>query len=345
MITAVQLSDYVNITMRRLARLPRARPRLRAAIVGALLVTLASCASAPFPSGSPHPRPRPLGLPVNGRIISSVLLPSYQGHVIQGERIYRVLYWSQGVPVSAYLSEPSRPGHYPLLVILHGGWPVRVHRHSDFGYSEAAVFAQVNPGMVQLYPEYEGYRRSHGQIRGIATDVQNTLDGILAARALGEVNASRLYLLGVSLGGGVALIVAGNIPQTRAVVAVSPWVGLVDNMTWLSEHPSGHLVQMAQFTDQYGPNNIGLPSPSYQLRSPQVTRIQAPVLMLQGTADHHVIWQTVQLFADQLKAAHKTYRLILDPGGHHGLRHHYLNETAAQVEQWFAKYGLTMTTY
>lgn len=344
MINAVWLREYVK-SRRGVWPASHARPRLGATIVVALLVTLASCAPAPHASGPPRPPAKALGPAVNGKIISSVLLSSYHGHVIQGEKIYRILYWSHGVPVSAYVSEPSRPGHYPLLVNLHGGSEFRIHQHSTFGYSEASVFAQVNPDMVQLYPEYEGYRRSHGLVHGIATDVQNALAGISSAQALGEVNASRLYLLGVSVGGGVALILAGDLPQTRAVVAVSPWVGLVDNMTWLSEHPSGNLVRMAQFTDQYGPNNIGPPSLSYQQRSPQVSHIHAPVLMLQGTADHHVVWQTVQMFANQLKAAHKTYRLILDPGGHHGLRHHYLNETTAEVEQWFHTYGLTMTTY
>lgn len=311
-----------------------------------LALIMASCAPAPPVSKPTAPHPAALGHPVNGKIISWVRLPSYDGHVVQGVRIYRIRYWSQGVAVSAYLSEPSQPGHYPLLVNMHGGWVYPAHRHSNFGYTAADVFSLVNPGMVQLYPDYQGYGQSQGLVHGIATDVQNTLDGIAAAKALGEVNASRLYLVGVSVGGGVALMVAGDMPKaTRAVVAVSPWVGLVDNMAWLSAHQAGHLLLMSKLVRQYGPDIPGPPTQVYQAESPSVAAIQAPVLLLQGTADHHVIWQTVQLFAAQLKAAGKTYRLILDPGGHHGLKHHYLTKTASEVESWFQKYGLNFITY
>ena len=64
--------------------------------------------------------------------------------------------------------------------------------------------------------------------------------------------------------------------------------------------------------------------------------IHAPVLRLQGTANHHVLWQTAQLFACQLKAAYKTYRLILCPGGHNDSR----AASASAIDGWRQQCGL-----
>lgn len=48
--------------------------------------------------------------------------------------------------------------------------------------------------------------------------------------------------------------------------------------------------------------------------------IQTPVLLLQGTADKNVAWQTAQIFASQMKKANKTVKLVLYPGRQHGLQ-------------------------
>jgi alpha-beta hydrolase superfamily lysophospholipase len=129
--------------------------------------------------------------------------------------------------------------------------------------------------------------------------------------------------------------------HVKAVVAVSPFVGLTDVASWAGAHPTLALQgdvfgQLARISAAYGQ---AIHSAAYRERSPDASRITAPVLLLQGTADHHVAWQTVLLFAHQMEAAHRTVKLVLYPGGHHG---RYSAKSNAQIDRWFARYGLRL---
>ena len=314
----------------------------RAAALAAALALLAGCAAgarAPHHAGQ-----RALGPPVNGKIVSRRRIRSVNNRVVVGARLYQIMYWSQGVLVGAYLTEPSAPGHYPLLVNLHGGYFAPYYSTSSFGYPASLVSNLINPNMVQLYPEYQGYMFSHGTGKGMATDNQDVLNAITAAESLGEVNPHALYFLGYSLGGGLALMAAGEEPAARAVAAVSPFGGFAANMEWIASHFSAQNTLITRTSDaasQYG--SLNPQAPALVRRSPDVAAIHAPVLLLQGTADHHVLYEAVQLFASQLRAAHKTYRLILYPGGHHGLHHHNQAATISAIDGWLQQYGLNFS--
>lgn len=136
-------------------------------------------------------------------------------------------------------------------------------------------------------------------------------------------------------------MVAGHLSGVQAVVALSPYVGLRDVLPWLTQHARVHSwwrVVMLRLESIYGAN----PSvPTMNAESPNIAAIRAPVLLLQGTADRHVAWQTVQAFAQQLQAAGKTVRLVLFSGGHHGLVGTNQIPSTSDIESWFARYGLT----
>ena len=274
----------------------------------------------------------------NGQILSRQLLASdIRG---EGVSLYRIIYWSRAAAVSEYVTEPAAPGHYPLLLNLHGGSvvPLRTADNLDYTARDAAYFA--DPGVVAVYPEYEGYLGSAGTVHGSLTDLENIEDGIRAAEQLHRINTAQQYVVGYSLGGGLALMLAGIDRNIRAVVSVSPWVGLQDTVRWYERHAllgGPFYDRMVLEQHYYGTN---LQSPAYNKRSPHAGLIHAPVLLLQGTGDHHVVWQTVQIFYDQLKAAGKVAKLILYPGGHHGLHHRYSQASTAAINAWFHRYGL-----
>ena len=92
----------------------------------------------------------------------------------------------------------------------------------------------------------------------------------------------------------------------------------------------------------YGTN---VSSPAYQLRSPQPRSIHAPVLLLQGTADQEVAWQPVDLFYHQMQKAHRVVKLVLYPGGHHGLHDKYATQSVQQIHRWFIQYGLNIPSH
>ncbi len=261
--------------------------------------------------------------------------------VAAGDTLYRLSYECAGQAVEAYMTEPGARGHYPLLVNLHGGAAWNVNQsHDNFGFTAENAANAASSHFISLYPEYQGYLGSSGPVRGLSTDAKDTLCAIRAVASLPAVNSDRVYLLGTSIGGGVALKVASLLPTVRAVVVVSPWVGLRDELPWLQRHAQpytifGHELLGVTHTYGFSPNQAALAA-----QSPDLQAIKAPVLLLQGTADTHVPYQVVEQFYGQMKAAGKTVKLILYPGGHHGLHGSHQQAALAAMRHWFTQYGL-----
>lgn len=319
----------------------RIKYALMTAVMGATLFAAAGCGRAAAGSNKIPLSTKPHDGMVSGyRLLHPPNLPS-------DVKLYQIHYWSDHHQVEALMTEPTRAGHYPLLVNLHGGaiWP---QPHWNFGYTPSGVAALTDPAVVQLYPEYQGYLGSSGPTQGIRTDYINAYDAIRIAQEFGEVKPRATYLLGYSLGGGLALMLAGVDPAVQAVVGVSPTVGLHDQAAWALSHPAvaareGPFLREAfQLQPIYGTNVSG---PAYQLRSPQPRSIHAPVLLLQGTADQEVAWQPVHLFYQQMQTAHRAVKLVLYPGGHHGLHGKYATQSAQQIHRWFAQYGLDIPSH
>jgi dipeptidyl aminopeptidase/acylaminoacyl peptidase len=309
---------------------------VRAVVLGAALVVAAAGCRAGSAKATPTgPQPLVAGTAVATRVTK---------YPIAGVTLYQVFYTAQGQRVAAYLTVPHSRRPVPLLVNLHGGFVSDEGiTHYNFGYSAALVSRLASASYAILYPEYQGYLQSAGQVRGLYTAALDTLAGIRAAEALVPIDRQRLYLVGYSLGGGVALKVASLLPGVRAVVAISPFVGLRTVMPWQAANAQPGTRFFNQWVGErrsYGT----LPSQAVLAKeSPDVSTITAPVLLLQGTGDHHVAWQTVQQFFTEMKAAGKVVKLVLYPGGHHGLHHQYASASYVEMLTWFQKYGLTFS--
>lgn len=279
----------------------------------------------------------------DGTVTSRQEIKTYQSITGTDVKLYKIIYWSKGYKVEALLTEPAKKGPYPLLLNLHGGAVWREGGHSSFGYTAKRVAELANAHTVMLYPEYQGYMDSQGSVMGIKTDMANISNAIAIAKSLGEVKPNDMYVVGYSLGGGLALMTAAKDHDVRAVVSVSPFVGLIDFVTWARANAKMNTIFNDQMTLIQGSYGMNINSAAYKERSPNIQSIKAPVLLLQGTADKRVAWQTVQTFANQMKAAHKTVKFILYHGGHHGLHTiPYQSESTKQMNDWFKKYGLSV---
>lgn len=260
-----------------------------------------------------------------------------------GMALYHMFYWSQNQKVEAYVVEPIQKGKYPLLVNCHGGFIVDTPSESaytPFTYSAHNILTNIPPDAVYIYPNYRGYGASEGYVHGMTGVVQDIENVIIASKSMSEVKPNDLYLLGTSLGGGAALIVADKLPDTKAVVAISPFVGADIFVDWYNKlgKPLDWLSAFEDYTNAYGSNTHGS---LYIANSPydNTSNIHAPVLLLQGTSDDEVMWQTVQAYADQLKHENKVVKLELVRGGDHGLSND-LQSTYSEVDAWLEQYGM-----
>lgn len=260
--------------------------------------------------------------------------------------IYKVFYKSDNINVLAYLTVPKAPGKYPLVVHLHGGYALERKdlSHYDFGFTLG--FKYMSDEVVYLYPLYRGYLESDGHVQGIAENTRDAENAIKVAISTGSVKQDSVYLLGASMGGGVALRLASEWQNVKAVVGVSPFVGWDVNLRWLDEHPdvtSPEIVEENRKTAEYvrfGLINVNPESKGDYSILDRIPDIQAPVLLLQGTADESLIWQTVQNFADDMEEADKTVKLVLYTDGRHGLNDKYQDQSYQEVTQWLHTYGL-----
>lgn len=150
-------------------------------------------------------------------------------------------------------------------------------------------------------PQYRGYAESEGTVQGLYGDAVDTENAIVAADSLSVVNNQSMWLEGVSMGGGVVLVVAPNPKysiNTNAVVAISPFVGWDITMKWANKNENNS--QLADGFIQEGLDAYGTFNPNkkgYKQNSLDVANIGAPTLLLQGTGDKNVPWQATQILA------------------------------------------------
>ena len=135
------------------------------------------------------------------------------------------------------MTVPKASGKYPLVVHLHGGYALEQKdlSHYDFGFTFG--FKYMSDEVVYLYPLYRGDLESEGHVQGIAENTWDADNGIKMAMSTGQVKKDSVYLIGGSMGGGVALRLASERQDVQAVVGISPFVGWDVNLRWLDEHP------------------------------------------------------------------------------------------------------------
>lgn len=252
----------------------------------------------------------------------------------------RIDYWGQGQHIAAYPTVPQSAGQFPLLVRLHGGSAWHRASHSSFGWSAALAGSLASDSYVELFPEYQGYMGGTGSVRGLRRDAEDTFCGMHAVDSTGRVRPHDLYLIGSSIGGGVAWRAVGELLHVRAVGAISPWVGLNMVEPWETPHALPHTVFSSQLKNEIA--SYGLhPWPAVLAQqSPAIASFPAPTLLLPGTADHHVPWQTVQEFYQAMKAAGQTVHRTVLPGGHHGRHGRNANASPRAAFSWLLDHGL-----
>jgi dipeptidyl aminopeptidase/acylaminoacyl peptidase len=259
--------------------------------------------------------------------------------------IYKLFYMSDNIKVLAYLTVPKARGIYPLVVNLHGGQALERKDLSHYNYGFTLGFKYMSDQVVGLFPLYRGYMESEGHVQGIAENTRDAENAIKVAISTGRVKPSSIYLLGSSMGGGVALRLASERQDVKAIVAVSPFVGWDATIRWLDEHPevtSPAIVEEQKEMSYYVRfryiNGNKESKGDYAILD-RIPDIQAPVLLLQGTGDTSLIWQTVQLFADEMEKAGKTVKRVLYPDGQHGLDDQYIDQRNQEMNQWLQQYG------
>jgi len=308
---------------------------------GALAAIASACALDPAPAGA--------ATTASNQIVS--LTPV-------GGGVEKMMYRHDGLVLEALVDVPAGVApRAPVLVVLHGGYLVSAPRLRHFPLGQTAPgmihLSDLFPDAIVIAPEYRGYLQSQGHPAMVNANASDAEAALALVDARFGANRHAVYLLGYSDGGAVALAMAETLPGVRAVVGVSPFTGYALDYAWENW-------QLGTDTD----TAYGIVTAALRLRAMQfafggspgqvparyaaalpdgrLTAITAPVLLLQGTADRHVLWQATRALSNRLAALGKRIRFVLYPGGHHGLHTApYQAESDARIIAWLTRYGLT----
>lgn len=136
---------------------------------------------------------------------------------------------SDGVTQKAMWFTPASKDKKPLLVGLHT-WS------SNFASAGGdAVYAEwcIAQGWAFVHPDFRGPNWTP-QALGSDRAVQDVVEAVEWAKKQTAVDETRIYLVGVSGGGHMAMLMAGRHPEIWA--GVSAWCGIGDVARWHAEH-------------------------------------------------------------------------------------------------------------
>ena len=158
-------------------------------------------------------------------------LPRWERYV-PGIQDLRITSTSDGSEQPVLWLPPQGDGDRPLLVVLHS-WSSNYLQHAGIPYG---MWAQEN-GWAVIAPEFRG-RNTHPDAIGSELAVQDAVDAIDFATAQAGVDATRVFVVGYSGGGMMALLLAGRHPTK--VAAVAAWGPVYDLISFYSRsRPAG----------------------------------------------------------------------------------------------------------
>ena len=211
----------------------------------------------------------------------------------------RVKGWPEPVRAVQYLSDADRtqqPAMFyapkskdpvPLLVGLHT-WSGD-YRQSALG----AAYAKwcIAKGWAFIGPNFRGPNRTP-QATGSEPAVKDVLSAVDYAKARVKVDASRIYLVGASGGGHMALLMAGRAPKLWA--GVSAWAGISDLKAWHRECTKAKRKYARDIELSCGgpPGKSAAVDRQYALRSPlthlpAAGKVRLPMDINAGITDGH----------------------------------------------------------
>jgi acetyl esterase/lipase len=168
-------------------------------------------------------------------------------------------------PSYLYLpDQPTRPA--PLAVLLHT-WS------SDLEQRDSTVEAEARArGWILLAPDFRG-RNDHPEACGSSLAQQDILDAVAWVRGQYPVDGRRIYLLGLSGGGYMTMLMAARHPDPWA--AASAWVGISDLRRWYEAHDADRYGEMMRGCFGGAPSDDEGIAAEFRIRSP-ITHLGVP---------------------------------------------------------------------
>ena len=210
-----------------------------------------------------------------------------------------------GLYIASAIRRPTGEGPFPAIVIFHGA-PGGRGMEQLVGWSRGDHGGPVwerylREGYVVVVADYRGgdWNTVNVPSDTLVTAIDDGVAVVEHVAALSYVDADRISVYGVSLGGNLALFLASQLPTLRAVVAGAP-------------APFWFLGERAPFgADSDAPGG----STAAQIAAANIAPIDVPILIQVGSADplleiDHELYR-------RLRSAGKSVRMEIYEHGYH----------------------------
>lgn len=239
---------------------------------------------------------------------------------------------------------------YALMMIPNGtpppdGWPVIILNH---GHITPSAYSTINSykalseyyprrGFVMIKPDYRGHGQSEGGAEsltnriGYSIDVLNLLAGV---EKLPNIDKTRIYMWGHSMGGEVTLRVLEVTDKVKAAViwapAVRDWPENVLHFARRGQTERAEKLK-AEYEQLFGG---GRDKGVATLDGENLKRIKIPVLVQHATGDASVPYEWGQQVTQKMQEAAITTELVTYQGDDHNIVRNRAEAQRRDVE-WF----------
>lgn len=245
--------------------------------------------------------------------------------------IFKLKYLSDGLKISGFLLRP---------VDLTDGEkrPVIIYNRPGIGDShkineKTLAYLSILPadGYVVAATQYRGNDGGEGSESYLDKDLDDVINILALAKSLPYVDTERIGMLGFSRGAAVTYQLLKRQVDVKAACVMGCATDFVDAYSLL---PHYQLFLQAVFH--------GTPETAkeeYTKRSPLYwpEKINVPLLLIQGTDDHHVPAHQVPQLAEKLKELNKVHDMVIYPEGDHELDK-VRDDKDRRILEWFNKY-------
>jgi dipeptidyl aminopeptidase/acylaminoacyl peptidase len=231
-----------------------------------------------------------------------------------------------GLTLHGYLTRPTSPGPYPLIVLPHGG-PHSVRDTWEFDW-EAQLFANRGYAVLQLnfrgsagYGldfQHAGYREWGAKMQDDLTDATRwAVDQKIAS-------ADRICIYGASYGGYAALM--GAVREPKLYRCAVGYAGVYDLLMLLESGDASVSKLGRSELERF----LGTDAADLRARSPafQAKAIEVPVFLVHGTEDFRADYKQAMRMKEELEKAGKSVEWTALRGEGHGV---YDDETRKQL--------------
>jgi len=214
-----------------------------------------------------------------------------------------------GLYIATAIRKPKGDGKFPAMIIFHGapggrgmeqlvGWS-----RGDHGGPVWERFLQE--GYVVAVADYRGGNMnlmSSPSTNGMITSIDDGLAVIDYLKSLPYVDANRINLYGVSLGGNLVMNLISRVNLNSAIVGAPAAIWFLG-------------IQMPAGRPAPGADRFKDAKPDPEISRKNIEPIRTPVLILVGTADG--LLPITKMLHDALAEQNKPVRMEIYEGGYH----------------------------